>query len=151
MLTLVGCNDNGKAPPAAAPIDPACGLPSPRRDEQAKLVPEPFLLDGDADVTNVEMHREQGLTAALNVSLSVTDALAVYTKATREAGFKVLSRENEGFEAEVYFRRGSKLGAVQIRTSLCEDASIVFVSIVESEALGRPPSPAVPTPRRARG
>lgn len=120
-------------------IDPACGLPSPGPVANAKGLPEAFLLGGDAQLTSVQRRRE-GLTAVLNVPLSVGEALALYTRASRDAGFKILSRENEGFEAEVYLRRGRNLGAVQIRTSLCSDASIVFVSIVESQAFA-PPSP----------
>jgi hypothetical protein len=69
----------------------------------------------------------------LSVPLSVQEALPPYRKAVAEAGFDVVSEDNEGFEAEVYLKRGKRLGAIQIRRTLCDDVSVVFVNIVQGD------------------
>lgn len=122
----VACNREGGPP--AVPAD--CGVPSPDPRARAELVPEPLLLEGDADVASAG-RRKGGVTAVLSVDLGVQDALPVYRKAVRAAGFDVVSEDNEGFEAEVYLKQGKRLGAIQIRRTLCDDVSIVFVNIVE--------------------
>jgi hypothetical protein len=63
--------------------------------------------------------------------MGVQDALPRYKKAVREVGFEVVGEDNEGFEAELYMKRGERLGALQIRRTLCDDVSIVFVNIVK--------------------
>lgn len=69
----------------------------------------------------------------LSVALSVQDALPLYKKAISGAGFDLVGEDNEGFEAELYMKRGERLGAIQIRRTLCDDVSIVFVNVVKGD------------------
>jgi hypothetical protein len=106
-----------------------CGVPTPDPAARAALIPEPFLLDGDATVATAG-RRRGGVTAVLSVQTSVQDALPPYKKAIAEEGFELVGEDNEGFEAEIYLRHKRLIGAVQIRRSLCDDASVVFVNFV---------------------
>jgi hypothetical protein len=67
----------------------------------------------------------------LNIRMSVQDALPLYKRAIARAGFELVGEDNEGFEAELYLKRGKELGSLQIRTSVCSDASVVFVNVVK--------------------
>ena len=75
---------------------------------------------------------KERVTAALNNPRSVADSFDFYRKAVPETGFDLVGSDNEGFEAEVYMRRGKELGVVQIRTSTCDDATVVFINIVQT-------------------
>lgn len=69
-----------------------------------------------------------GYLAAINVRLSVSGAVDFYRPAIKKAGYEIINIDNEGFEAEIYMRKGKRLAAVQIRTSTCDDRSIVFIN-----------------------
>lgn len=140
LVVAPACSGKGSAAP------PDCGLPSPDPKARADLIPPEFLLDGRAEVATAG-RRKGGVTAALNIRLSVQDALPLYRKAVARGGFEIVGEDNEGFEAEVYIRQGERLGQVQIRRSLCEDASVVFVNVVEGDfamPITTTPSPSSP-------
>lgn len=128
LLMAAGAACNGGGDEAAVPAD--CGVPSPDPAARADLIPQDFLLDGDAGVSSAG-RRKGGVTAVLSVQMSVQDALPVYRKAVERAGFELVSEDNEGFEAELYLKRGKQLGALQIRRTLCDDVSVVFVNVVK--------------------
>ncbi|HEV3472541.1 MAG TPA: hypothetical protein VG408_04965 [Actinomycetota bacterium] len=77
-----------------------------------------------------------GFLAMINVQLSVQDALETYHSIVTENGFEIIQEDNEGFEAEIYLRKKEHLAAIQIRTSQCDDASVVFVNLVDQDQLG---------------
>ena len=129
VLLLCACSDDDDNP-RPGEIAASCGLPTPKRNLDRAIVPEIFLRDGEAVLTSAQRERG-GFIAALNVPLSVTDAFAEYRTLAREAGYRVISEDNEIFEAEIYLRRQGEIGAIQIRRSICEDASIVFVNVIE--------------------
>lgn len=123
-----------------------CGFPSSDPAARAELIPEELLLDGEAQVSSAG-RRKGGVTAALRVQLSVQDALPLYKQAVTDAGFDIVGGDNEGFEAEVYIKKGKELGQVQIRRSLCADASVVFVNLVTGDfamPIVTTPSPSAP-------
>lgn len=126
LVTGAACNGGGDGGDAAA----GCGIPTPDPAAQAELVPQDLLLGGEATVASAG-RRKGGVTAVLSVDLSVQDALMLYRKAVARAGFELVSEDNEGFEAELYLKQGERLGALQIRRSLCDDASVVFVNVVK--------------------
>jgi hypothetical protein len=109
-------------------------LPSPQANLDESLVPPLFLPDG-AVLTRAQRERG-GFLAAINVTLGVQDALRYYRRAVNDGGYEVIQADNEGFEAELYLRKGKFLAAVQIRTSKCDDESIVFVNVVDAARLG---------------
>lgn len=127
LAAAAACNRGGDA---AVPAD--CGVPTPDPAAEARLIPGPFLLGGDADVASAG-RRRGGVTAVLSTPLSVQDALPVYKKALARGGFELVSEDNEGFEAELYFKQGERLGAIQLRRTLCDDVVVVFVNLVKGD------------------
>jgi hypothetical protein len=141
-LVMGGCSERGSVDGDQA-IPARCGLPTPDRGADASVVAEVFLLGGDAEVTKTKKSN-RGILAALNVPYSVSEAFSRYTESVKEGGYEIVDDDFEGFEAELYLRKGDDLGAVQIRRSTCEGASIVFVNVVKQAAAAFPsPSPTV--------
>ena len=91
-----------------------------------------YLMPEGAEISNVQAERG-GFIAAINVRLGVTEALTFYEEAVKSNGYEVIQSDNEGFEAELYLRKKNRLAAIQIRTSTCEDRSIVFVNEIIPE------------------
>ena len=93
-------------------------------------MPEPFLLEG---IQLVRVHAtKQRLSVALNSPRSVTRNFGLSKTAAEEAGFEIVGEDNEIFEAEIYLQRGDELGSIQIRKSLCPEATVVFINIVRT-------------------
>jgi hypothetical protein len=111
-----------------------CGFPKRTIQIDTSPLPESFIFEG-VEVANFE-NKKKRLSAALNVPYGVQDALDRYLKASKEAGFEVIQEDNEGFEAELYLRKGPDAAAVQVRGSQCLDAVRVYVSIVRGAAAG---------------
>ena len=130
LALLAGACDRGGAGGSGAAD---CGLPTPDPRVRADLMPEPFLLEGDAEIAT-SRPRKGGVLGVLNLhTLSVQDAFPRYKRAVEQAGFDLVGEDNEGFEAEMYMKRGKTLGSLQIRTSVCRNAAIVFVNIVKGD------------------
>ena len=128
LVACSGDGDDAGSDPQAIPT--TCGLPSPTsKDLHRSIVPDVFLLDGTGDLANVDPRRK-GFTAVINIPYSVGEAFKLYGKGVVGAGYEVVGKDNEGFEAEIYLRHKRLIGAVQIRRSLCDDASVVFVNFV---------------------
>ena len=141
-LVAGGCSDRAPSDDDQA-IPAQCGLPTPDAGVDASVVADVFLLGGDAEVTQTKKSK-RGILAALNVPYSVSEAFSRYSDSVKEGGYEVVDDDFEGFEAELYLRKGDDLGAVQIRRSTCEEASIVFVNVVKQAAAVFPsPSPTV--------
>jgi hypothetical protein len=138
-LLASGCSEEEPADDREIPAQ--CGLPTPDPGADASVVADAFLLGGDAEVTKTDKSK-RGTIAALNVPYSVSEAFSRYSEAVRRDGYQIVDDDFEGFEAELYLRKDDDLGAVQIRRSTCNDASIVFVNVVKQAAVGFPsPSP----------
>jgi hypothetical protein len=139
----VACSENDGARDDPQALPTGCGLPTPDPGLEPSDVPDRWVLDG-AEVTRAS--RDKGrLVLALNLPYPVVEVMTRYRKIVVDAGFDLVSVDNEIFEAEVFFERGPRVGAVQIRRSVCKDASVAFVSVVK---VGRLPiAPTVtPTP-----
>ena len=142
---VVGAACNG-GDGSALPDD--CGLPTREPRARPELIPAEFLLDGRAEVASAA-RRKGGVTGVLTIRMSVQDGLPLYRRAAGDAGFEIVGEDNEGFEAELYIRRRKQLGQVQIRTSVCRDASVVFVNVVTGDfamPIVTSPSPSPSTP-----
>lgn len=72
----------------------------------------------------------------INVQMGVQESLKTYHSIVTEHGFEIIQEDNEGFEAEIYLRKKKQLAAIQIRRSQCDDASVIFVNLVDSDQLG---------------
>lgn len=127
-VIATGCASPEEPKPDAPPDYEACGLPGVHPKADPDKVPEPYLLDGKAEVSRTEI--EQGrLIASLSVPFSVNDAFPRFKEAIAETTFEVLQEDNEGFEAELYLRDGKELGSLQIRSSTCEDVTIAYLNL----------------------
>ena len=132
VMTLMGavaCSPSvGDEENSPRGLSGTCGLPTPdpEPDRDDSLVPEVFLPSG-AEIAKAEAERG-GFVTAINVPLSVQEAFDFYKVAASEGGYETIQTDNEGFEAEIYLRHGKRLAAIQVRTSTCEDRSIVFVN-----------------------
>lgn len=130
LLLSIGAACGGTVE-SAGPFPSECGLPSPRAGAEKKrgLIPEEFLLGGDATIRAIEKDGSR-IVAQLNLPLSVNEAFDRYKKDTLPT-YEVISEDNEGFEAEIYLRarKDHTLAAVQIRKPRCEVATSAFVSI----------------------
>lgn len=111
-------------------IPEECGLPTPDRNVDAGLVPSGFLL-ANAEVTKARKTKER-LTIAVNNPHSVAESFVQYKRIMRNSDYAIVGEDNEGFEAEVYLKKGSELGAIQIRSSRCPDATVVFLNFVQT-------------------
>ena len=132
---IMACGRGDGRPDANATGIPAeCGLPTPKTNIDVDAIPEELIVE-DAVVSNVQKTKGR-LIAAINAPYSVQDALKLYRDAVLDANFEIISVDNEGFEAEIYMARKDELGQIQVRMSQCEDASIVFVNLVDRDTLG---------------
>jgi hypothetical protein len=107
-----------------------CALPSPDADADASEVPEQFLLDGTATLRRAS--EEDGLLVfGLNLPYDVSEAVDRFKTSLAPPRYQVLSEDNEGFEAELYFhdKQEDRLLAIQIRRPNCDTASAAFVTI----------------------
>lgn len=119
------CGGGSDAPPEASPS--ACGFPEPSATADPSIVDSAFVVDGSVFI---ETSSGGGLIGAhLYMPLSVNDGYKRFMGILKDEGFKIVGRDNEGFEAEIYFRRGKALGAIQIRRSICDDATSVFLNL----------------------
>lgn len=133
LVALSACPapERGEVPPPG--LSGTCGLPTPDpgTDRDDSLVPDIFLPSG-AEIAKAEAERG-GFITAINVPLSVGAAFDFYREAAKGGGYEIIQTDNEGFEAEIYLRHGKRLAAIQVRTSTCDDRSIVFVNEIIPE------------------
>ncbi|MDQ3645437.1 MAG: hypothetical protein M3345_00715 [Actinomycetota bacterium] len=128
MMLGAGCAGGGRAPdPGATVAD--CGLPTPKDKVDPSMVPALFVDVVDGEVVQAQQ-QDRGFVAAINLRLSVTEAFKRYRTAVKEAGYQEITVDNEGFEAEITLKKGKAIVAIQIRRSICEDASVAFVNQV---------------------
>ena len=127
LAALVGCGSD--AAPEEGTIPEECGLPSPRANVDPSGVPKPYLLDGQAIVRKVT-ERNDLYVVALNVPLTVNAAYGAYLDVLGPPRYTVITKENEGFEAEIYLRdvEMGNLMAVQIRQPQCVEAVSVYIT-----------------------
>jgi hypothetical protein len=127
LATLGACDGGGSDKEELFPAE--CGLPSPGPKVDASGIPEQYLLDGQAVVRKVT-ERNDLFVVALNVPLTVNAAYGAYLDALGPPRYKVITKENEGFEAEIYLRDAEQgnLMAVQIRQPQCIEAVSVYIT-----------------------
>ena len=129
VLTVSSLACASEDPPEEEPVDlTECGLPKPHADADAGLIPDPFLLDGQAELIQVEVE-EGRVIGGLGLRLNVDRAFDLYKEAIPEASYELLQEDNEHFEAELYIKKGKELGSLQIRGSTCPDAVIVYLNL----------------------
>lgn len=126
-LAAAGCASEGSSEDEPPDLT-ECGLPDVDPGSDVSLVPAPLLLDGDAQVAKTVVE-EGRVIGALNVPLTVQEAFVAYKQALRRTELEVLQEDNEGFEAELYLKEGKELGSLQIRSSTCPNAVVVYLNL----------------------
>lgn len=126
-LFVAGC---GGAEPSARPT------PCPRR----AVVEPPESLPGVLDQTShgdvVEVGRRRGYSAVTIVSPeTVVELYPVFARGLLEGGHTILTGDNEGFEAEIFFElRDGRTGRYVLREGPCRDEVTVHVLYEEKKA-----------------
>ena len=131
VLACSACTEETTPPGPENGLSGTCGLPTPEPERDETIVPRYFLPEG-AEVSNATAERG-GFLTAINVPLNVQKSYDFYTEAAKGAGYEMIQTDNEGFEAELYLRKGKRLAAIQIRQSKCSDRSIAFVNEIVPE------------------
>jgi len=128
---LVGCSSG----PGDAQ---ACPTPSAASAAELALLPQGLSFDRVGEVTKVTS--TQGHVNAQAVSTQPLDELTVsIQEAVTAAGFRPAGMDNEGFEAEVFFTRGTyAAGQALVRGADCEGQWEVDLVLVDPSQLPSP-------------
>ena len=119
LSALAGCGGSGGS---GGSVTPRCSEPAPARDTTA--VPSRLRLERHATITDVRSEgRALGITAVSE--LSVIELYPPLARAILDAGFSIVSSDNEGFEAEIFFGNDTVTGAYRLREAPCKDQVIV--------------------------
>ena len=129
-IALGGCaGEKDKDPSPERGLSGTCGLWKIAPHVEEGRVSEEFLLEG-VEIARIEDLKDRFI-ATINAPYSVNEAYRTYLRQVKEAGWDVVTHETEGFEAEIYLTDPKRLGAIQVRTSTCEEKVVVYVSIVD--------------------
>lgn len=114
-LGSVGCGSGGTS---GAP-SPSTPCPSPAAVTDVGLLPSDVPLAEHGVVTEIEV--EAGFIGATAVSeTQIVELYPPLARALLDAGFEIVSSDNEGFEAEIFFARGREVtGAYRLREGPC--------------------------------
>lgn len=113
---MVSCGNERQGP--AAPPEP-CPTSAPVAD--TSLLPKDVPLDRFATITELEI-KGGFLGAEATTDTSIVELFPPLARALLNSGYDILSSDNEGFEAEIFFGRGKKVtGTFLLREGPCKD------------------------------
>lgn len=123
LFTLVVMSScGGRGGEAGRATTPECVEPVPAPG--AADVPAQLKLDRHATITEVD--RKRGALGVTAISdLPVVELYPPLARAILDAGYSIVSSDNEGFEAEIFFGDRSVTGAYRLREAPCGDQVIV--------------------------
>lgn len=137
LVLATSCGGGGATgDPSAVPTQ--CGLPTPEPNLNPQLVPEAFV-PGDSFLISTRRH-DNGFLVALGAPFPIDRALEIFRDAAEQEGYEIVSEDNEGFEAELYVQRRRFIGAIQLRSSYCREATFVVINVFKSQAPGMMPT-----------
>lgn len=111
---LVGCSGSGGD---AAPRTTPCPSAEPISD--LSLLPKDIDLSDFGDVVSARVRRGF-LVAEVHSDRLIVEADPPLQRDLIAKGYQILSHDNEGFEAEIYFARGPKVVGTYTLRELCE-------------------------------
>lgn len=117
LMSSCGGGDEGKT---AERLE--CIRPTPAPDIGA--VPPQLRLGRHATITEVKS-REGALGITAVSDLPVVELYPPLARAILDAGYSIVSSDNEGFEAEIFFGDDSVTGAYRLREAPCGDQVVV--------------------------
>ena len=117
-LSLAGACGTGSPGDSASPPAASCTSAPPPADTSD--LPPDLPVDELADV--VELRVRKGFLAAQGVTdLSIVELYPQLSRALLDSDYEIISGDNEGFEAEIFFRRGrGTTGTYLLREGPCE-------------------------------
>lgn len=80
------------------------------------------------------MRRQAAIGVTAVSELSVVELYPPLARAILDAGYSIVSSDNEGFEAEIFFGDDETTGAYRLRESACEGQVIVRLLFEQSKA-----------------
>ncbi len=130
-IAASACAEEGR--PAEVGLSGTCGLRKVAKDVKESMVADEFVLEG------VEIAQTQTIKgkfiATINAPYEVNEAYHQYQDQVTDAGWDIVTKETEGFEAEIYLSNERHMAAIQIRTSTCDRKVVVYVSIIDRSDL----------------
>lgn len=135
MLLCAGLLSVGAACGGSRSASPEpCESPEPVED--LSLLPRDIPLDEWAVIHQIEV--SSGFLAARGITeTSIVELYPVIARATVDAGYTILSGDNEGFEAEIFFDRGEgTTGTYLLREGPC-DGQVTIRLLYESDRYRR--------------
>lgn len=111
-------------------MSPRCTDPTPTTD--AADVPQELRLARHATITDVKL-RGGALGVTAISELSVVELYPPLARAVLDAGYSIVSSDNEGFEAEIFFGNDTVTGAYRLREAPCENQVIVRLLFEEGK------------------
>ncbi|MGH2728997.1 MAG: hypothetical protein ACRDJI_00145 [Actinomycetota bacterium] len=117
LLLLSGCGGDGDSDAAPSP----CPSQVPVDDRDLRLLPRDVPLAEHGVVTEVVV--KAGFLGAQAVGdTRIIELYPPLARSVLDAGYDIISSENEGFEAEIFFARGKHItGAYRLREGPCKD------------------------------
>ena len=96
----------------------ACAEPGAA--EKSRILPHDMPLLAEAELTDVTTEKGFVAISGIATDATVDNLYDSMVRTVRDNGFDVLSQENEGFEAEVYFSRSTDVaGMASLRKGPC--------------------------------
>jgi hypothetical protein len=119
LVAAGGCGGGDAAGPRA------CALPSPVED--LTLLPGDIPLDEWGQIDRIEV-RNGFLAARAVTATRIVELYPVLARATSAAGYTIISGDNEGFEAEIFFDRGKgTTGTYRLRQGPCRGQVTIYL------------------------
>jgi hypothetical protein len=117
LLLVSGCGGDGDGDAAPTP----CATPVPVDDRDLRLLPRDVPLAEHGVVTEVQI-RAGFLGAEAIGQTRIIELYPPLARSVLDAGYDIISSDNEGFEAEIFFARGKYItGAYRLREGPCKD------------------------------
>ena len=117
---------------------------APAPEKQLDLLPAEIPLSDWGTVTKVA--EQKGYVGARAIAeTTIVELYPQLSKHIRLNGFETISGENEGFEAEIFFAKGSNTGTFLLREGPCE-GQVTLKLLYGAAPAVTPTLPAVPSP-----
>jgi hypothetical protein len=116
LLTACG---GGGSDGASSPDPQVCSTADPVDAAKLTVLPKDLPLDDWGAVMRVE--RKKGYVGAQVITeTSIIELYPEISRAVLAGGYETISSENEGFEAELFFRKGPDTGTFLLRKGPCK-------------------------------
>ena len=136
-----GCGGESGGSSSADPK--VCSTDDPVGDSDLKGLPEGLPLQEWGTIVRVD--RSRGFIGAKAISeIDIVELYPQITRAIATGGYKQISGENEGFEAEVFFQKGGDTGTFLLRKGPCEGQ--VTVRLIYGSSPDAQASPSMNSP-----